>query len=112
MLEPEVCDVDARVKPHPIVLKGVFDELIQQIAHPSSPADVHVAGVAKLHGVPVRLLVTDVEGFLQLPETSIQTERHEIVVSVIRHDIAHRRDLFPIHVDDVRDIRVGIISSP
>jgi hypothetical protein len=28
-LEPEVCDIDARVKPHPIVPLGIVDEMIQ-----------------------------------------------------------------------------------
>ncbi len=45
--EPEVCDVDARVKPYASVPVGIVDELIQQFTHPGSATDVHVAGKIK-----------------------------------------------------------------
>jgi hypothetical protein len=63
-LEPEVCDVDAWVKLHPIVPLCIVDEVIQQLAHPGSTADVHVAGVAELHRMPQRLFVTGIKGIL------------------------------------------------
>src|SRR5262249_5233699 len=104
--KPEVCDVDARVKAYPIVPKGIVDEMIQQFTHPGPAADMHVTSVTELHGMSQRLLIAGVEGILQLSEASIKTERHESIVGIVRHDVTHRYDLFPIHVDDVRDIRV------
>jgi hypothetical protein len=70
--EPEVRNIDARVKSHPVVPLGIFDEVIQQFTHPRSAADVHVADVAKFHGMPLRLLVAGIEGLLQLPEAGIK----------------------------------------
>src|SRR5207248_9311493 len=64
--EPEVCNVDARVKPRAIVALDIADEMIEQLAHSGSTADVHVAGVTKFHWMPARLLVTGIERELQL----------------------------------------------
>ena len=65
-LTPEVCDVDARVEAHALVLLRIGDEAIEQLAHSGSAADVNVAGVTELHRLPLRFFVSGIERVLQL----------------------------------------------
>jgi len=46
------------------MLLRIVYELIQQFAHPGSPTDVYVAGVAELHRMSQGLVITGIEGIL------------------------------------------------